>query len=133
SIDGLIARTGALIADASRGRLIREGLQVAIVGRPNAGKSSLFNALVGASRAIVAAVPGTTRDLVTEVVDLDGLRVTLVDTAGLCDTDDPVEAEGVARARQALVVADLVLSVEDRSVTRGEHPEDILCGKVICV
>src|SRR5439155_4900460 len=72
SVDDLIARTGALIADASRGRLIREGLQVAIVGRPNAGKSSLFNALAGASRAIVAAAPGTTRDLVTEVIDLDG-------------------------------------------------------------
>ncbi|HEV3141228.1 MAG TPA: tRNA uridine-5-carboxymethylaminomethyl(34) synthesis GTPase MnmE, partial [Vicinamibacterales bacterium] len=93
SIDDLIARTGALVADASRGRLIREGLQVAIVGRPNAGKSSLFNALAGASRAIVTDVPGTTRDLVTEVVDFDGLRVTLVDTAGLRDANDRVEAE----------------------------------------
>ena len=80
---------------------MREGLQVAIVGEPNVGKSSLFNALVGAARAIVTDVPGTTRDLVTETVDLDGLRVTLVDTAGLRDTDDVVEAEGVARARQA--------------------------------
>src|SRR4029077_2179300 len=72
-IDGLIARTTSLLAGARRGRLIREGLQVAIVGPPNVGKSSLFNALVGASRAIVTDVPGTTRDLVTEVVDLDGL------------------------------------------------------------
>ena len=70
-----LAQTGALLADARRGRLIREGLQVAIVGKPNVGKSSLFNALVGAPRAIVTDVPGTTRDLVTEVVDLDGLRV----------------------------------------------------------
>ena len=79
---------------------MREGLQVAIVGTPNVGKSSLFNALVGAARAIVTDVPGTTRDLVTEVVDLDGLRVTLVDTAGLRETSDAVEAEGVD-AREA--------------------------------
>src|SRR5262249_26210581 len=83
ALDGLIARTASLLASARRGRLIREGLQIAIVGKPNVGKSSLFNALVGSARAIVTEVPGTTRDLVTEVVDLDGLRVTLVDTAGL--------------------------------------------------
>jgi tRNA modification GTPase len=113
AVERLIAQTSALVASARRGRLIREGLLVAIVGKPNVGKSSLFNALVGASRAIVADVPGTTRDLVTEVVDLDGLRVTLVDTAGLRDTGDAVEAEGVARSRQALAVADLVLHVVD--------------------
>ena len=76
---------------------MREGLQIAIVGKPNVGKSSLFNALVGASRAIVTDRPGTTRDLVTEIVDLDGLRVTLVDTAGLRETSDSIEAEGVER------------------------------------
>src|ERR1051325_6889128 len=115
SIDDLIARTRGLIADASLGRLIREGLQVAIVGRPNAGKSSLFNALVGTSRAIVTDVAGTTRDLVTEVVDFDGLRVTLVDTAGFRETHDPIEIEGVERARQAMQVADLVVHVVDVS------------------
>src|SRR5499427_7760234 len=82
AIDRLLARTLALLADSRRGRLIREGLQVAIVGRPNVGKSSLFNALVGAPRAIVSETPGTTRDLVTETIDIEGLRVTLVDTAG---------------------------------------------------
>jgi tRNA modification GTPase len=112
-IEGLLARTSALLADACRGRVVREGLQVAIVGRPNVGKSSVFNALVGASRAIVTDVPGTTRDLVTETVDLEGLRVTLVDTAGLRDTADRVEAEGVSRARGAVEVADLVLVVVD--------------------
>jgi tRNA modification GTPase len=112
-VDGLVARVGALLSDARRGRLVREGLQVAIVGRPNVGKSSLFNALAGAPRAIVTEVPGTTRDLVTEVIDLNGLRVTMVDTAGLCDTDDIVEAEGVARSRGAQGVADLVLLVVD--------------------
>jgi len=75
AIDGLLERTRALLAGARRGRLIREGLQVAIVGAPNVGKSSLFNALVGSARAIVAEVPGTTRDLVSEMVDIGGLRV----------------------------------------------------------
>jgi tRNA modification GTPase len=113
ALDALMDRTAALLADARRGRLVREGLQVVIVGRPNVGKSSLFNALVGASRAIVTDRPGTTRDLVTEVVDIDGLRVTLVDTAGLRETEDIVEAEGVERSKGAQQVADLVLVVID--------------------
>jgi len=111
AIDALACRTARLLANARRGRLIREGLQVAIVGAPNVGKSSLFNALAGASRAIVADVAGTTRDLVSEVIDLEGLRVTLIDTAGLRDSTDAVEAEGVARSLQAQAVADLVVRV----------------------
>ena len=121
ALDDLVGRTSALVADASRGRMIREGLQVAIVGRPNAGKSSLFNALVGAPRAIVTEVPGTTRDLVTEIVDLEGLRVTLVDTAGLRSPSDPIEAEGVERSRGAIAVADLLVHVVDASAT---EPDD---------
>jgi tRNA modification GTPase len=115
ALDGLIARLKALLVEARRGRLLREGLQIAIVGKPNVGKSSVFNALAGAARAIVSGVPGTTRDLVTEVVDLDGLRVTLVDTAGLRESADAVEAEGVARAQRAQVVSDLILHIFDRS------------------
>jgi tRNA modification GTPase len=115
ALDRLLARTAALVADGRRGRLVREGFQVAIVGKPNVGKSSLFNALVGVSRAIVTAMPGTTRDLISEVADLDGLRITLVDTAGLRPTGDAIEAEGVARARRAQEVADLVLVVVDGS------------------
>jgi tRNA modification GTPase len=103
--------------------LIREGLQVAIVGEPNVGKSSLFNALVGSARAIVTEVPGTTRDLVTEVVDVEGLRVTLVDTAGLRETQDPIELEGVERSRRALVASDLVLVVVDCSIERHQTIE----------
>ena len=118
AIDELRARTEALLTDARRGRLIREGLQIAIVGEPNVGKSSLFNALVGSSRAIVTDVPGTTRDLITEVVDADALRVTLVDTAGPRDTQDPVEIEGVERSRQAVAVSDLILVIVDRSQAR---------------
>ena len=131
AIDGLTAQCAELLNDARRGRVIREGLHIVIAGEPNVGKSSLFNALAGASRAIVTEVPGTTRDLVTEIVDIEGLRVTLVDTAGLRDTTDPVEREGVSRARQALSVADLVLRVEDRSRPRGR--QDVLNGKVLCV
>jgi tRNA modification GTPase len=120
AIEGLLARTAVLLADARRGRLVREGLSIAIVGRPNVGKSSLFNALAGASRAIVTEVPGTTRDLVTEVVEIEGLRATLIDTAGLRETDDRVEAEGVSRSIQALAVADLVLEVVDQ-----DEPQDV--------
>lgn len=115
ALDPLCARTARLLEDARRGRLVREGLHVAVVGKPNVGKSSLFNALVGAARAIVTDLPGTTRDLVSEVVDMDGLRVMLVDTAGRRDSQDPIEAEGVARSRQAQDVSDLILLVLDRS------------------
>ena len=122
----MIARTTSLLSHARRGRLIREGLQIAIVGKPNVGKSSLFNALVGASRAIVTDVPGTTRDLLTEVVDFDGLRVTLVDTAGLRATRDIVEVEGVERARRAQDVSDLILLVLDRSQPLEDADREIV-------
>ena len=95
----IIARIDALLAQASRGRLVREGAQVAIVGAPNVGKSSLFNALLNTNRAIVTAIPGTTRDLLTERADIGGLSLSLVDTAGVRDTMDVVEQEGVSRAR----------------------------------
>jgi tRNA modification GTPase len=115
AIDAIRERTSALLCAARRGRLIREGLTIAIVGKPNVGKSSVFNAVIGAHRAIVTAVPGTTRDLVSETVDVGGLRVTLVDTAGLRDTIDIVESEGVSRSLGAASVADLVLLVCDLS------------------
>lgn len=116
ALAGVIDRIDALLSSSARGRLVRDGATVVLAGKPNAGKSSLFNRLVGADRAIVTAVPGTTRDLVTEVVDLAGLRVTLVDTAGLTGSDDPVEREGVGRATQAMAAADLVLVVLDGSL-----------------
>jgi tRNA modification GTPase len=115
AIDGILARTRALLSSAHAGRVVREGLQVAIVGEPNVGKSSLFNALVGSARAIVTEVPGTTRDLVTETIDLGGLRLTLVDTAGARETADVIEVEGVARSYEAAKVADLTLLVVDQS------------------
>ena len=108
-------RLAGLVRDAKRGRLLREGARIAIAGKPNVGKSSLFNALIGSGRAIVTAVPGTTRDLVTETTDFDGLRLELIDTAGVRDTENEAEAEGVARARRAWKTADLVLVVLDQS------------------
>ena len=121
AIDRIVARTRALLASSRAGRVVREGLQVAIVGAPNVGKSSLFNALVGSGRAIVTDVPGTTRDLVTETVDMNGLRVTLVDTAGARETADVIESEGVARSFQAATVADLALVVADQSQPWPDH------------
>ena len=109
------ARVRTLLSDAARGRLVREGATVAIVGPPNAGKSTLFNALAGADRAIVTDIPGTTRDLVSEIVDVDGIPITLVDTAGLRpQAVDAVEQEGMQRTRGAAGVADLLLVVLDR-------------------
>lgn len=111
----LAARVSRLLDTASRGRLIREGCQVVVLGKPNVGKSTLFNHLCGAPRAIVAEVAGTTRDLLTETVDLEGIAATLVDTAGLRQAGDVVEAEGVRRARGALGVAAAALVVLDGS------------------
>jgi tRNA modification GTPase len=126
SIDALLKRVAALIEQAERGRLVREGFQVTIVGKPNVGKSSLFNALLGASRAIVTDVPGTTRDLLTEVVDLGGLRVTVVDSAGLRPTSDAIEQEGVLRARHAQTVSDVLVVVLDGANPLEEADRQIL-------
>lgn len=108
-------RIEELLAQSARGRLVREGAQVAIVGAPNVGKSSLFNALLNANRAIVTAIPGTTRDILTERADIGGLSLALIDTAGVRETADVVEQQGVSRTRETLRVADLVLVVLDRS------------------
>ena len=127
SIDALIAQLDALLATARRGRLIREGAQVVIAGKTNAGKSSLFNALAGAGRAIVTDIPGTTRDLLTETVDICGVPVTLVDTAGVrIGSNDPVELEGMSRASAARDVAALVIVVLDSSEALTPEDQDVL-------
>ena len=104
-----------LVDDGDRALLLREGLRVAIVGRPNVGKSSLLNALSRSERAIVTDLPGTTRDLVDSAVVIEGVPVTLLDTAGIRRTDDPVERLGIARSREALASADAVLLLHDLS------------------
>lgn len=110
-----LARMKSMLATADAGRLYREGASVAIVGKPNVGKSSLFNALLRESRAIVTAQPGTTRDLLHEIVTIKGIPVRLTDTAGLRETSDEVESLGVAAARQALEEAAAILFVMDTS------------------
>jgi len=124
----IIERIDDLLADAARGRMLREGATVVIAGRPNVGKSSLFNALLGADRAIVTDVPGTTRDLVAERVDIGGLAVTLVDTAGARPTVDPIEREGVARSVQARSASSLVIVVLDQSEPLSDDDRRVLDG-----
>jgi tRNA modification GTPase len=111
----------ALAGSFRYGRVVREGFTLAIVGRPNAGKSSLFNRLVERERAIVTAAPGTTRDLVTERVSLGGIPVEMVDTAGLRVSHDEAEAMGIAKSREAMADADVVLLVVDASVGLGDE------------
>lgn len=105
----------ALLHTFDAGRALREGVSVLILGRPNVGKSSLLNALLGEARAIVTEIPGTTRDTIEEHLVLGGIPLRLVDTAGVRDTHDPIEREGVARARAKAAAADLVLLVIDGS------------------
>lgn len=107
-------------------RIVSSGLRVALCGRPNVGKSSLLNALLGEERAIVTAVPGTTRDVVTGDMVLGGCVIRLTDTAGIRDTDDPVEQIGVARASKALEQADVVLAVIDGSMPLTEEDRAVL-------
>ena len=116
----LLAQTDALLTDlvgtARLGALVRDGVTVVLGGRPNAGKSTLLNALVGEDRAIVAPTPGTTRDAVEAEAEIGGLRVRFVDTAGLRETADAIEAEGTRRARAAIDHADVLVYVVDASV-----------------
>jgi tRNA modification GTPase len=117
----LQAELDELLREAQRGVRLNDGLRVAIVGRPNAGKSSLLNALAGSDRAIVTDIAGTTRDVLRESISLGGITLELADTAGLRDTHDPVEREGVRRAHDERARADVVLLVTD-----AQHAKDDL-------
>lgn len=119
-IRSLVDRITQLLGEARQGRLIREGCQVVILGSPNVGKSTLFNQLLGVPRAIVTDIAGTTRDLLTETMEIAGIPTTLVDTAGLRKTSDAIEEEGIARARNALKVSALTVLVLDRSAPLRE-------------
>lgn len=127
-IDSLIPPLAALEASFARGRIVHDGLTMAIVGRPNAGKSSLFNRLVERDRAIVTAIPGTTRDLVTERISLDGIPLELVDTAGLRDTLEEIEQLGIERSRQALADAAIVLIVLDATQPLNHEERSLLAA-----
>lgn len=125
-IDDLSGRVDTLLAQSAQGRIIREGLTIAIVGRPNVGKSTLLNALLAEERAIVTPIPGTTRDTVEEEASLGGIPVRWIDTAGLREPSDPVEAEGVRRTQEAIDRSDLVLCLLDRSEPLTQEDREIL-------
>ena len=123
-LDAMIERISRLAGSYRIGRVIRSGFKLALIGRPNVGKSSVFNSLLGRDRAIVTSIPGTTRDAVTEALSIRGIPVELVDTAGIRETVDLVEQLGVERTRSAVSEADLVVAVLDASVDSIE--EDLL-------
>ena len=113
--DGLLGALDALLATAGQGRILREGVRTVIYGEPNVGKSSLLNALLAHDRAIVSETPGTTRDTIEESLNVRGLSLRLTDTAGLRESDDPLENAGMAQTRRTLAQADLALRVVDGS------------------
>lgn len=116
-LDGIEKSLSSLLKRSEEGRIIKDGLRTAIVGRPNAGKSSLLNALLQEDRAIVTDIPGTTRDTIEESIKIGGVPLVLMDTAGLRETDNKVEKIGIERAKKSMEQADLVLAVID-----GSHP-----------
>ncbi len=136
-LHGVDGRLQALLDQAHQGQLLRDGINIAIAGLPNAGKSSLLNALAGRDSAIVTDIPGTTRDVLREYISLDGLPVHVSDTAGIRESTDQVEVEGVRRARATMLAADLVLLVVDSTQSPGpqlslkkEVPDNIPCIEV---
>jgi len=125
-IEACSTQVQEMLSKSESGRLIREGLTVAIVGRPNVGKSTLLNALLSEERAIVTPIPGTTRDTIEEDASLGGIPVRWIDTAGLRDVDHPVEAEGIRRTRGAIDRADLLLLLVDTSEPRSMEDDHVL-------
>src|SRR5437867_2156160 len=121
-----LAEIARLVDSAQQGRILREGVTAAIIGRPNVGKSSLLNALLKSDRAIVTAVPGTTRDVLEEVLNIRGVPVRLFDTAGVHATEDPVEQEGIRRSLTAMELAELLLIVLDGSMPLAQDDHELL-------
>lgn len=116
----------ALLVSSENGELLKEGINTVIIGKPNAGKSSLMNVLLGRERAIVTEIAGTTRDVLEEQINLNGITLNIVDTAGIRDTEDIVEKIGVDKAKKYLLNADLIIYVVDSSTKLDENDEDIL-------
>lgn len=126
SVEDIYSKLDKLCQDAQKGQVYREGIELALIGRPNVGKSSLLNALLGQERAIVTSVPGTTRDTIREMVEIDGIPVFVTDTAGIRDTGDEIEKMGVERSKEAFNEADIVLLMLDASQELNSEEEDIL-------
>ena len=115
-----------LLDTSSRGKILRDGIKTVILGRPNVGKSSLLNAILNENRAIVTDIPGTTRDIIEEFVNIDGIPLKIIDTAGIRETEDVVEQIGVTRARESIKDADLIISIFDASRQLTEEDYDII-------
>jgi tRNA modification GTPase len=120
-IGGILETIDSLLATADQGRILREGVRTVIFGEPNVGKSSLLNRLLGFDRAIVSDIPGTTRDTIEEVINLGGIPLRLVDTAGVRESDDIIEAQGIQRTVRQIEDADLLLEIADASQPRPER------------
>ena len=129
SLNAILESLKATLTQAKQGALLKEGVNVVIVGKPNAGKSSLLNALSGVDSAIVTDIPGTTRDLLSEEINIDGLPVHIIDTAGIRLSDDVVEQEGLRRAQLAMEQADQLLLIVDKS--QGEQDVEKLLAPLV--
>jgi len=125
-VNDAIGRVQILLKNSDNGKLLKEGISTVIVGKPNAGKSSLLNTLVGEERAIVTDIAGTTRDVLEEQINLNGIILNVIDTAGIRETDDVVEKIGVNKAKKYLEQADLVIYVVDTSTTLDENDFEIM-------
>ena len=125
-LESMVGELKKLVASADNGKVMTEGIKTVILGKPNAGKSSLMNVLVGEERAIVTEIAGTTRDTLEEHIRLQGISLNVVDTAGIRDTDDVVEQIGVSKARTAAEDADLIIYVVDASIPLDENDKDII-------
>ena len=125
-VSDVIKKIDKLLANSDNGKMLKEGISTVIVGKPNAGKSSLLNSLVGEEKAIVTDIAGTTRDVLEEQINLNGILLNIIDTAGIRDTEDVVEKIGVERAKKYLNNADLVIYVVDTSTALDENDHEIM-------
>ena len=136
-LENAVTFISGLLRNATEGQILRRGIRAAIIGPPNAGKSSLLNQLLGRERAIVSPIPGTTRDTIEETANIRGIPVIFVDTAGLRESTDSIEAEGIRRSRESLAKAELVLRVLDSSeplsAEEQENLAELTSRKTICV
>lgn len=127
-IDGVVSEVDVLLATCRRGEMLRNGVRAAIIGRPNVGKSSLLNALLGRRRAIVTSIPGTTRDFIEEYLDVGGIAVTVTDTAGIRQPEDVIEEEGIRAVWEYLETTDLVLVVLDGSAPLSDEDREVIAA-----
>lgn len=125
-VKGLLKELDSLLLTASNGKIMKEGIKTVILGKPNAGKSSLLNCLAGEEKAIVTAIAGTTRDVIEETILLNGIQLNIIDTAGICRTENEVEKIGIEKAKKYAADADLVIYVVDASVLLDEKDEEII-------